>query len=77
MPKTKLDPYQRLCRLEAAQRLLLNARDAVTPSIAPKTAQKIRSALKSIQGAINNAASRVRKPERLRMQQEYEAAKER
>ncbi len=46
---------QTLCRLHWARAQLLVLRDNITRDVAPGTAKKIRSAIKSIDGAIRNA----------------------
>jgi len=44
-----------LCKLVWAENELRRLRDQITGDIAPGSARKIRSALKSVQGAIRNA----------------------
>jgi hypothetical protein len=49
-----------LCKLLWAQNELKRVRDHITPAVAPRAAEKLRSLLKSVEGAIRNA-SRVRR----------------
>ena len=49
-------PYDEIiAQLEAGRNLLRAASAQITPRIAPQTAKKIRSALKSLDGSLRNA----------------------
>jgi hypothetical protein len=60
MPRL-IDHGARLCKLEWADLQLRVLRDNITPEIAPGTARKIRSTLKSLAGAINHTRAMARR----------------
>jgi hypothetical protein len=48
-----------ICKLLWAQNELKRVRDHITPDVAPRAAEKLRSLLKSVEGAIRNAESQA------------------
>jgi hypothetical protein len=56
--KREANAYTNLTKLIWAQNELRRVRDSITPDVAPRVAVKIRRLLKSVDGAIRNAAHR-------------------
>ncbi len=64
MPRYQGDHYIRVTKLTWAENELKRIADNITADVAPNSAKKIRSALRSVQGAIRNAEGQAERARR-------------